>query len=93
MPEQKKSFKYYAIRVVNMVIFRRTVAQISLVKSRLYKPNSTFIVEQVAYTGGKVIGSIPYSEWCAHGGRAFARHLRITREQFRALSPFMQKGE
>jgi hypothetical protein len=93
MPE-KKLFKYYAIRVLNTVVIRRTVGPINLVRSRLYTPtNGKVIIEQTTYTGGKVIGTISYAAWTAHGGKAFLKGVRITREQFRAFRPFLQKGE
>jgi hypothetical protein len=91
--EARKPFKYYAIRVANTIVIRRTVGHITLVRSRLYKPNSGFEVEQLTYTGGKSIGTMSYNEWVAHGGLRLAKHAKITREQYQAMRLFLHKGE
>jgi hypothetical protein len=90
---EKKLFKYYAIRVANTVVFRRTVGQIQRVRSTLYKPNSDFRLEQVTYVGGSAVGCISFLEWTKHGGARIPINgcLKITREKFRALDPYIQK--
>jgi len=90
---QKKPFKYYAIRVANTIIFRRTVNQLFMVRSMLYKPRSEFKLEQISYTGGIIIGSMPYIEWLNHGKREIRVNgcTRIQREDYRALDPYITK--
>jgi hypothetical protein len=93
MPE-KKRFKYFAILVANTVIFRRTVSSLQRVRSVLYsRLNAEFRLEQVTYTGGRVMGSMPYKQWLEHGGQALRLNscTLVTRERFRALDPYMQK--
>ena len=91
----KKPFKYYAIRFTNTVIFRRTVGTLQKVRSVLYKPQTDFRLEQVTYIGGKVIGCMPYYQWTRHGGKQFAegKCLQLTREQYRALHPYVHKAK
>jgi hypothetical protein len=90
---EKKLFKYYAIRVMNTVVFRRTVNQIQKVKSVIYKPNSDFRLEQVTYIGGTAVGSMSYNDWAKHGGSRLSINacIRVSREQFRALDPYINK--
>jgi hypothetical protein len=92
---QKLPFKYYAIRVSNSVIFRRTVKQLTKVKSEVYSTASSFRVTQISYCGGKIVATMPYIEWSRHGGKPLnsSKCIRITREEFRGLVPFMQKSE
>lgn len=90
---EKKQFKYYAIRVANMIIFRRTVNKLRKVQSRLYKPNTEFSLAQITYTGGKVVGCMPYANWVmytATGIRVGGWKL-VTRDRFRALDPYITK--
>lgn len=92
---EKKLFRYFAIRVANTILFRRTVDKITRVRSSLYKPGTTLKLEQISYTGGRVIGSMPYSEWLRCGKRQITNngYVAVSRESFRALKPYMQKGE
>lgn len=92
---ERKPFNYFAIRVMNTVIFRRTVAKVKKVRSVLYKPNTEFRLEQVTYTGGKVVGSMPYAMWVKHGGGQIkvSACISITRELFKAMGPYIQKGD
>ena len=90
---EKKLFKYYAIRISNTVVFRRTVSQIQKVRSVIYKPNSDFRLEQITYVGGNAVGSMPYSEWTKHKGTRLATDacVKIARETYRALDPYITK--
>jgi hypothetical protein len=92
---EKKVFKYYAIRVLNTIVFRRTISELKRVRSVLYRPRTEFRLEQVTYTGGRVIGSMSAALWQKHGGKLMqhSQCIRVTREQFRAMEPYMQKGE
>jgi hypothetical protein len=89
----KKPFKYFAIRVGNTVVFRRTVGQLQRVRSVLYKPKTEFRLEQVTYSGGRVIGCISYNDWATHGGARLAGNMciRIDRAQYKALDPYICK--
>lgn len=89
----KKPFKYYAIRIANAVVFRRTVLQVTCVRSVLHKPGTDLLLEQRTYVGGKVIGFMPYNVWTRHGGTPFTKCLRITRDLYRSLSPYITKSE
>lgn len=90
---QKKPFKYFAIRFANTVIFRRTVNTLQKVRSVLYKPRTEFRLEQVTYTGGKVIGCMPYATWVKYGAKQISDNgcIKLTREQYRALDPYIIK--
>ena len=89
--EQKKPFKYYAIRVHNMIVFRRTVGKLNKVRSLLWKPRSDFRMEQITYTGGKVVGCMTYTDWVNHGGRGIGLNgcLLVNRDHYRALGPYI----
>ena len=91
---ERKPFNYFAIRVQNTIVFRRTVSRIKRVRSILYKPNTEFKLQQVTYTGGRVIASMPYVTWATHGGQALnlGGCVKITKEFYRALGPYLQKG-
>ena len=91
--ERKLPFKYYAVRVLNTVIFRRTVTQLSKVQSKLYKPGTNFVLTQVTYIGGRIIGSMSYTDWVKFGGKGFNTVTKVPREQYRSLLPYMQKAE
>lgn len=88
---RKLPFKYYAIRVLGMVIFRRTVNHLSKVESRLYKPGTSFVLTQVTYTGGRIVGSMSYRQWTELGGRAFSSVMKVSRDQYHSMLPYMQK--
>ncbi len=92
---EKKPFKYYAIRVANGVIFRRTVGTIEMVKSIITKRNSDLLLQQVSYRGGKVIGYMPYTEWVSYTGTAINLdgYKKLTRERYKALLPFIRVCE
>lgn len=89
----KKQFKYYAIRIADGIVFRRTTGKLQKVKSTLYKPGTNFRLMQVSYTGGKVVGCMSYSEWVAHAQRGIAtgNYAKIDRELFKALDPYISK--
>jgi len=89
----RKQFKYFAIRVANTVIFRRTINTLQKVKSVLYNPRTEFKLEQITYTGGRVIGCMPYLEWSRHGGSRLSTSCftQLTKEQYRALDPYICK--
>lgn len=89
----KKPFKYYAIRVGNSVIFRRTVGTLQKVRSILYKPRTEFKLEQITYTGGKIIGCMSHIDWYNHMNKNLNSITRLTREQYRALDPYIYKDE
>ncbi len=93
--ERKLPFKYYATRVGNSIVFRRTVNKLYMVKSQLYKPYTDFHLIQIGYTGGRIVATMPYKEWTRRGGSAIniGRYAKVPREQFKALSPFMQCGD
>jgi hypothetical protein len=93
MEQKKKLFKYYVIRVCNMVVFRRTVSSLKLVKSRLYKPRTEFRLEQISYSGGQAIGCMSYADWTRYGGRPLNLNncSKITREQYRSMEPYISK--
>jgi hypothetical protein len=92
---QRKVFKYFATRVANIVILRRTVTKLTRVRSMLYKPNSEFRLEQVTYTGGRIIGCLTYPEWAKYSkiGIQPGGCARLTREQVRALDPYIYKQD
>lgn len=92
---EKKLFRYFAIRVAGTIVFRRTVDKLSRVRSVLYKPNTTLKLEQVSYVGGRVIGTMPYTKWLYVGKRQIANNgcTPISRDTYRALRPYIQKGE
>ena len=91
MEQKKKLFKYYAIRIGGSVVFRRTVSKINKVKSTLYKPGTEFRLEQVTYSGGQPVGCMAYNDWISHGGGriGLTGYLRVSREQFRAMRPYI----
>lgn len=89
----KKPFRYFAIRVANTVVFRRTTNKVQKAKSVLYKPKTDFKLEQVTYTGGRVIGCMPYTLWVKYGGAALSpdRLTQLSRDEYRALDPYIYK--
>ena len=91
MEQKKKLFKYYAIRVCNTVVFRRTVNKLKRVRSVLYNPRTEFRLEQVTYNGGLTVGCMSYTDWISHGGSKLNINgcLHITREQFKSMQPFI----
>lgn len=91
---EKKLFKYYAIRVGGTIIFRRTVGQIQKVRSVLYKRGTDFRLEQISYVGGTPVGSMSHKVWQEHGGARILLNgcVKVPRDKFRALDPFMSKG-
>lgn len=91
LTQKKKPFKYYAIRIANMIVFRRTVKKLTRVKSVLYRPRTDFRLEQVTYTGGTVVGCMSYYDWTMHGGNALqpGNWIQLPKERFRALGPYM----
>jgi hypothetical protein len=95
MSEVKKQFKYYAVRTTpNTVVFRRTVNKLQKIKSVIYKPDTRFRLEQISYIGGKAIGFMSYAQWrMLKGAFALKGCKQLTRDEFRALDPFMTKGE
>jgi hypothetical protein len=86
---EKKAFRYFAIRVGNFIIFRKTVGKIRRVKSMLYRPYTEFVLTQVTYTGGKIVGCMPYKAWLEHSGKQFSGIMLVPRDKFRALIPFI----
>jgi hypothetical protein len=89
---EKKPFKYYAIRVGGIVLFRRTVGTLQRVRSSLYRPRTDFKLEQVTYTGGKVVSCMPYSVWVTRfPGSRLASAIQLTKEQYRSLDAYMFK--
>lgn len=87
--------KYFAIRMGNMVIIRRTTKFITKVKSTLVKKGSDFDLVSYTYTGGKIVGALPYKDWqfrtrtlINNGGC-----LKTSREVVRGLKPFLTLGE
>lgn len=92
---EKKPFRYFAIRIAGTILFRRTADKLTRMRSTLYKPRTELRLEQVTYTGGRVVGSMPYADWRKLGKREIADngYCAVTRETFRALQPYMQKGE
>lgn len=93
--EKKKPFKYFAIRVGDMVVFRRTVNSITKIRSVLYNPHKAdFRLEQITYTGGTVVGSISYVMWCKYAGAiriSIGSCKQIDRSLFRSLDPYICK--
>jgi hypothetical protein len=92
---EKKSFRYFAIRIAGTIVFRRTADKLNRVHSVLYKPRTTLRLEQVSYTGGHVVGSMAYTEWLKCGKRQLTDngYVLVTRDTFHGLKPYMQKGE
>lgn len=90
----KKPFKYYAIRIGNTLVFRRTVNKINKVSSLLYKPNGIFRLQQVTYTGGKVMGCASYDTWLNTGGRqiAIGNYKKLDRSIYKAFEPYITKN-
>jgi hypothetical protein len=88
---QKKLFKYYAIRVGNTIVFRRTVSTLKKVRSVLYKPGTEFRIEQITYSGGQAVGCMPYNDWATHGGKRLNICMcsTISRETYRSLAPYI----
>lgn len=85
-----KPYKYYAIRVNRSIVFRKTVIGLKKVQSKLTKKNGTILV-QTTFTGGIVIGSIPYQEFLVKTGRQIADGgcKLIERDTVHALYPFI----
>lgn len=95
---EKKIFRYYAIRVGGMIIIRRTVDKLKMVKSVLYNKDKSFALTQIAYVGGKVIGTLGYLEWCnrvSFTGSKIGNNccIPVKRDIIMSLKPFLQKGE
>lgn len=88
-----KQYKYYAIRMQNTIIVRRTLLGLKQVTSKLHKPGTDFVLQQVTYTGGIVIGSMNYQDWVKHGGPTISTYKKIERTLARAMRPFLVGGE
>lgn len=90
---QKKQFKYYAIRVSDNIVFRKTANTLRRVKSVLYKISTDFRLVQISYTGGRIVGCMSYANWRECGGKplAMGNCLRIDRELYRSLDPYITK--
>jgi hypothetical protein len=88
---QKKIFKYYAIRVGNMIMFRRTINTLKKVRSVLYKPGTEFRIEQITYSGGQAVGCMSYNDWATHGGKRLNSGMcsLVSRETYRSLGPYI----
>lgn len=93
--EAKAVYRYYAVRVYNTVIIRRTSKRISKIKSMLYKKGTEFSLVQISYIGGKVIGTIYAAELHKRCGVSVqvSKCVEINWSKVKALKPFMQKGE
>lgn len=89
-----KPVKYFAIRVGGMVVIRRTSVGLQRVRSKLYRPNAEFALTQVSWTGGKVIGSLPYRELVNRVGIQITDNncAKVSVDTVRGLRPFMIKG-
>lgn len=92
---KKLTYKYFAIRVSNTVIIRRTSDGVQKIKSVLHKPGSEFSLVQISYIGGKPIGSISYNELYNRTGYKILNlgYVRIPVEKVKALRPFLLKGD
>lgn len=91
----KKIFRYYAIRVGNTVILRRVTDKLQVVKSVLLNKKTGFLMTQISYVGGRVVGTIHYTEWHKRGGPGinYGKATKIERSLARALKPFLLPGE
>lgn len=87
----KKPYKYYAIRILNKVIIRRTVGKLTRVSSTLYSHTTKFKLKQVTYTGGTVVGIIHYNQWIRSGytGIKVNGYEKLTRVAYKAIKPFL----
>lgn len=83
--------RYYAIRVHNMVILRRSLTGLRKVTSSLLKSESGFQLKQVTFCGGIVLGVLPYTDWCKHGGPSITSYVKIERALARSMEPLLLK--
>ncbi len=94
MPE-KKLFKYYAFRMSDIVVIRKTTQKLKKVKSVLRNPTTSFVLEQVTIIGGLIVGTIKYTEFNSRT-KIVLSNLQckpIERATARGLLPFMNTGE
>ena len=89
-----KPAKYFAIRVGGMVIIRRTVVGLQRVRSKLYRPNGEFVLTQTSWTGGKIVGSLPYKELVSRTGISIVDTgcAKLTKDIVVGLKPFIIRG-
>ena len=90
---ERKKFKYFAIRVANSVVFRRTVSTVQRVRSVLYNPLTGFKLEQVNYVGGTPIGCMPYVDWKKYSKITLNinQGKQIDKSLYRSLDPYICK--
>ena len=83
--------RYFAIRVGNTVMFRKTVGTISVVRSVLRGRTTDFWLEQTTYVGGRPAGSLGYTRWRELGGGRIRRdgYLQISKQTYRGLDPYI----
>lgn len=84
-----KAYKYYAIRVQNTIVIRRSLVGLKIITSILSKPNTDFLLKQTTYSGGVVIGSLPYKEWVGHGGPTIGAYRKVDRTLVRSMQPYL----
>lgn len=88
----EKAYKYYAVRVHNMIIVRRTLVGLRKITSTLTKPGTSFALVQTTFTGGKVIGAVPYTVWLQHGGQTMSTYRKIERSLAISMQPFFLRN-
>lgn len=84
--------KYYAVRVHNMIVIRKTKFGLRKITSTLSKPGTVFALRQVTFTGGKVLGVIEYKEWVNHGGPSVLTYKQVERTTVKGMEPFLVRG-
>jgi hypothetical protein len=89
----KKPFNYYAVKTAGVVVFRRTVGKLQRVRSVIYKLDSRFRLEQISYVGGTAVGFMSYKQWKLLMKPIGLKGCKqLTRDEFRALDPYITKG-
>jgi hypothetical protein len=86
---EPKPYKYYAIRVGNTIMIRRTLIGLKQVTSMLMKPGTQFVLKQVTYTGGIVIGSLSYRDWIRLGQSELRSYKKLDKTMVRSLRPYI----
>lgn len=89
-----KVYKYYVVRIGGLLVFRRSLLGIRKVTSKIYKPGTEFVMSQSTWTGGIVIGSMPYSKWYSTQKKQIASGgaIKITKDVYVSMLPYVTKG-
>jgi hypothetical protein len=88
-----KPYKYYAIRVGQTIVVRKSLNGLKQITSRFYSVKNGLDIKQVTYTGGIVVGTLDVRLWAKLKGTIVTTFKPLTRDEAKGLIPYYDKDK